>query len=181
MRADAVGIEAIEHLRDGLQVGKVLLADLPALLDGGDQFAHVGGQLRDALRVKVELQYAFYLGKVGRLAAEASPEFVPAAQVLRPVVGFQPVEDTIDLVHGRGRQKANGEPCRGDAQLVHLIDQRPDGVHSFLCTGDLRGDKHVHRAVRVQRRHRIGRDRVLWHHVHGHFHAILPVFYLTGG
>ena len=63
MRADAVGIEAVEHLRDGLQVGNVLLADLPALLDGGDQFAHVGGQLRDALRVKVELQYAFYLGR----------------------------------------------------------------------------------------------------------------------
>ena len=48
MRADAVGIEAVEHLRDGLQVGNVLLADLPALLDGGDQFAYVGGQLRDA-------------------------------------------------------------------------------------------------------------------------------------
>ena len=52
MRADAVGIEAIEHVRDGLQVGNVLLADLPALLDGGDQFSYVGGQLRDALRVK---------------------------------------------------------------------------------------------------------------------------------
>ena len=51
---------------------KVLLADLPALLDGGDQFAHVGGQLRDALRVKVELQYAFYLGQ-GRSSRRRTP------------------------------------------------------------------------------------------------------------
>ena len=36
MRADTISIQAIEHLRDDLQVGDILLADLPALLDGGD-------------------------------------------------------------------------------------------------------------------------------------------------
>ena len=37
----------------------------------------------------------------------------------------------------------------------------------------------MERAVRVQRGNRVGRDRVLGHHVHGDFHAVLPVLHLT--
>ena len=72
-------------------------------------------------------------------------------------------------------------PAVVTAQLVHLIDQRPDGVHSFLGAGDLWGNEYMERAIRVQRRHRVRGNGVFGHHVHRYFHAVLPILHLTGG
>ena len=45
MRADLGRIQLLQKRQDGLQVVKVLLLDLLALLDGRDDLRHIGGQL----------------------------------------------------------------------------------------------------------------------------------------
>ena len=91
--------------------------------------------------------------------------------------------DGVDLVHRGGGRAAARWPCLrcADAQLIHLVDDRADGVHGFPRAGDLRGDEHVERAVRVQAWQPCpGVMAFSGAMSTGTLHAVLPVFHLTG-